>query len=335
MKRKYLSVLFFSIACFPAFAVLPDSIKNGSDFYIFYMDNASQNTLGSKVKVPKMIRDYDVWSFSLDGDIPFGVAGAWGELVINKNDSYTAFRVKEGGAWNGGAIVAKLNEFSPVPDLTPVTDNADDYYFHFAIKSPIDQQDAGLILIFYSDSTPSIEEGGGLKYYAGPVDVTGQVDNGTWRPNSFGYAHDGQWHHFEIPVSQMKDGEYRYQWTKPLHTWGEDNGRVYLLGFQSLPHVPGTEINLDAMFFYKKPAGAAGGITPPSVESNTLSVYPNPADNTLYIKGGGNVAARIHDLTGKTVLSRVLSKPEIDVSGLSRGLYFLTVNNRTVKFIKN
>jgi hypothetical protein len=300
------------------------------------MDNANQRTLNNanKVKIPKMIRNYQIWpdGTSLDGYTPVG-ANAWGDPV-DAADPYTAFKVKSWGElWNGGAIITDLNVgfVGGVPNLKPVTDNADDYYFHFAIKSPIDQPDAGVILFFYSDGTPSNPAGGGgLKYYAGPVNVDGITVETTWYRNSFGYAHDGQWHHFEIPVSQMTDKWY--QWVGPLQS---SNGIVHLLGFQSVEHMPGTEINLDAMFFYKKPVGATGGITPPAVESNTLSVYPNPAGNTLYIKGGGNVAARIHDLTGKTVLSRVLSKPEIDVSGLSRGLYFLTVNNRTVKFIKN
>jgi hypothetical protein len=66
-----------------------------------------------------------------------------------------------------------------------------------------------------------------------------------------------------------------------------------------------------------------------------LSVYSNPAGNTLYIKGTDDrVAARIHDLTGKMVLSQVLSKERIDVAGLARGVYFLKINNQTVKFIK-
>lgn len=333
--KKYFLLLIFITTGFSTFAGLPDSIKNGSDFYIFYMDNTSQKALGSKVKVPKMIRDYDIWpeGSSLSGNTPVD-AGAWGEPVDN-NDSYTAFKVDNWEEeWNGGAIVAILKEFDELPNLKPVTDNADDYYFHFAIKSPSDQPNAGLVLFLYSDGTPTNTAGnGGLKYFIGPADTGNNLlPSGTKRLSD--YAHNGQWQHFEIPVSQLKNAEYR--WDEPLHVWnGASEGKIYLLGFQSIPHVPGNEINLDAMFFYKKPAATTGGINMPAIESNSLSVYPNPAGNTLHIKGNGsNVSARIHDLTGKTVLSRVLSESEIDVSELSRGVYFLKINNQTVKFIK-
>ncbi|MDR0732454.1 MAG: T9SS type A sorting domain-containing protein [Dysgonamonadaceae bacterium] len=88
---------------------------------------------------------------------------------------------------------------------------------------------------------------------------------------------------------------------------------------------------------YSDPASYSTTFTGLSaIEANVVSVYPNPSDNVLNIKGiDAPVAVRILDMAGKTVLSRVLSsEKEIDISGLSRGVYFLKIKTQTIKFIK-
>ena len=217
-------------------------IRNGSDFYIIYMDAKSEAALGTRVKEKTMLRDYDIWQAgeTLTAANRTGMNALGVDVSV---PSWVAFDVDTGAVttgWNGGAIVADTAMFkSKIPDLTAITDNADDYYFHFAIKSPATQPDAGWILILYSDSTYDDK---GLKYYAGPQ--THNTD-AKWLGD---YAHDGQWHHFEIPVSELSSKGY--EWGGPLSA---EKGRVYLLGFQSPANVPGTELNLDAIFFYKKP----------------------------------------------------------------------------------
>jgi hypothetical protein len=95
IMKKYLLLLVVTTASFSSFAVLPDSIANGSDFYIIYMDNMNQKSLVQKGKVtePKMIRDYDVWpdGTSLESSKPVD-AGAWG-APIDVDDVYLSFKV--------------------------------------------------------------------------------------------------------------------------------------------------------------------------------------------------------------------------------------------------
>ena len=67
-------------------------------------------------------------------------------------------------------------------------------------------------------------------------------------------------------------------------------------------------------------------------EIANLSVYPNPAKNTLAIDGN-YTSATIYDLFGKLVLTTDY-KNTIDVSALSNGIYFIKVDNTTIKFIK-
>jgi DNA-binding transcriptional regulator of glucitol operon len=222
---------------------LPDSIKNGSDFYVIYMDAVSEAFLGAKVQEKILFRDYDIWPDgqtlivgTRSGENAWGVSARWVALDV------AAGAVSTG--WNGGAIVAKLNEFNNVPDLTAVTNNPGDYYFHFAIKSPVGQPSAGWILTFYSDGASGESA---VKYYVGPDTEVVSVRGLPWLGD---YAHDGQWHHFEIPVSELR--ARGYVWNGPLSD--PQNGRVYLLGFQDPMNVAGTELNLDAVFFYKKPA---------------------------------------------------------------------------------
>ena len=315
--KKYALLLIFVAAGFPVLADLPDSIKNGSDFYIIYMDAESEADLGTKVKEKSMLRAYDIWpdGRTLTVETRTGV-NAWGVDAV----TWVALDVDTGATserWNGGAIVAVLDEFDKAPDLSAIDG---DYYFHFAIKSPDSQPDATWTLqLFYNDNDHKVA------YYVGPQTDNEATTNVTRMGN---YEHNGEWQHFEISVSELRSKGY--VWNGPLSA---DNGRVYLLGFQDPRNVVGTELNLDAIFFYKKPAGS--GITLPAVKANALSVYPNPSGNTLYIKGtDGSVAASILDLTGKTVLTRVLSEEGIDISGLSRGVYFLEINNQAVKFIK-
>ena len=210
-------------------STLPDSIKNGSDFYIIFLDEASAD-LGDKVKEPMMLRDYDVWNAgeTLEAGESLGV-NSWGAP-----EEYITWVVAGNLGWNGGGIIAVLDQFETTPDLSPIME--DGFYFHFAIKSPSNLANVGWTIIFYS-------EGPDLPYYFGPSGS--KPANVRYGGN---YAHDGEWQHFEIPVSQL--AAEGYSWSEPLSNSG---GRRYLIGYQNPSHTLGAELNLDALFFYKKP----------------------------------------------------------------------------------
>jgi hypothetical protein len=252
-----------------------ESLKKGSNFYIVAMDKFSVSELSEVTVVPPMIRTIDVWENgqsleggttikSRDGDGALGTK--WGATAPDA--AWIAFDVKtwdKAGTdqvWNGGAIVAIINEFPEedggVPNLKPITDSPDEYYFHFAVKSPpTELQNEAMLLFLYSDGTPTKDGGGGgVGLLVGPTRTSLGSGDGTLPSNMVikldNYTHDNEWHHFEVPVSELT--AKGYSWTQPLHGWTGDEGRAYLVGFQSLPHVAGTEINLDAVFFYKRPA---------------------------------------------------------------------------------
>lgn len=86
------------------------------------------------------------------------------------------------------------------------------------------------------------------------------------------------------------------------------------------------------------------GNTTVGVNENSLEkligVYPNPAENTVTIEtktASGNY--QLHDVTGKLMLSGTVNaaKFNLDVSALSKGVYFLslqTINGRTTRKIE-
>lgn len=74
------------------------------------------------------------------------------------------------------------------------------------------------------------------------------------------------------------------------------------------------------------------GIEEPGFEQQ-LQIYPNPADNTLFIQWSGNSSLRVQlsvtDIVGKTVLNREIildgknKSVPVDVAGLKNGMYMI------------
>lgn len=69
-----------------------------------------------------------------------------------------------------------------------------------------------------------------------------------------------------------------------------------------------------------------------------LSLYPNPAKSTVYIKRSTDItqAANIYSITGTHVLEIELNSAveTIDISTLRPGVYFLKVASQIIKFSK-
>lgn len=93
---------------------------------------------------------------------------------------------------------------------------------------------------------------------------------------------------------------------------------------------PGTQINITA--------------ATASINDNFLSdvkIYPNPAENNIYIKSSNNLNIsniNITNVLGKEVFSSSLNDNKIDISNLNSGIYILTIQSenasKNIKFIK-
>jgi hypothetical protein len=72
--------------------------------------------------------------------------------------------------------------------------------------------------------------------------------------------------------------------------------------------------------------------------SASITIYPNPANNSLTINKASNDVSEgyIYNMKGETMMSLNLSNQNntVDISSLPSGLYFLLMDNQSTKFIK-
>ncbi|WP_161627161.1 SBBP repeat-containing protein [Flavobacterium subsaxonicum] len=75
-------------------------------------------------------------------------------------------------------------------------------------------------------------------------------------------------------------------------------------------------------------------LSTPSFNASKQALYPNPAKDILNITGIDNAPFYISDLMGRTVVQGQMSKNSINVSLLPQGMYLLSINGKSTKFIK-
>ena len=73
--------------------------------------------------------------------------------------------------------------------------------------------------------------------------------------------------------------------------------------------------------------------------SEDLTVYPNPAQNTLFVNGiNGDAQVDIISMDGKVVMNKQIESNRVDVASLNEGLYIIRVTNNnevyTTRFVK-
>jgi hypothetical protein len=83
----------------------------------------------------------------------------------------------------------------------------------------------------------------------------------------------------------------------------------------------------------------SGNVSTPTIEKLAFSIYPIPANEHLTIQYDaltGIVPYTMYDHLGKIIQTGNLSskKSTVNVAELSAGIYFLTIQNQTIKFIK-
>lgn len=74
-----------------------------------------------------------------------------------------------------------------------------------------------------------------------------------------------------------------------------------------------------------------------TIAGNGFEIYPNPSYNVLFVLSENiNSEYRITNILGETVASGKIASEtqQINVSSLSEGMYFITIGNVAVKFLK-
>ncbi|MBF6641626.1 PQQ-dependent sugar dehydrogenase [Flavobacterium sp. J49] len=109
-----------------------------------------------------------------------------------------------------------------------------------------------------------------------------------------------------------------------ITTFGEDkDGELYVLNGGTIYKLIDTSLATD------------------DFSQNGLSLYPNPANDTFFLKNSSLLALdslKIIDLTGKVIHTQKLNETEINavnVSGISKGIYLVTIINQTGKLFQS
>jgi hypothetical protein len=104
------------------------------------------------------------------------------------------------------------------------------------------------------------------------------------------------------------------------------NGETAVYDFSSLQRI----------YFTEKQETTFMNAAPNELE---LYLYPNPVMDKLFLRGlsGKTIILFIYDEQGRLIGQKECNSDEIeiDVSSFSDGIYFLKVNEKAVKFIKN
>ena len=117
-----------------------------------------------------------------------------------------------------------------------------------------------------------------------------------------------------------------------------DGLRCYWIGDELVYH-DGDE-DCDAIYAELHNGIDGDGPSTPSTGSGTLVVYPNPANNMLFVEtvctpSLPDQTYRITNLMGQTILQGNISaeNQQIDIANLPEGMYFISVDAQTVKFV--
>jgi len=98
------------------------------------------------------------------------------------------------------------------------------------------------------------------------------------------------------------------------------------------------EPNGGGIYAWKLPAGFPTENNLAEKQSKSIKIYPNPAENIVYIENAGNARYEIFDIMGKIVVQGNLShSAQVNIGHLAKGYYFVKIyenNIFTNKIIK-
>jgi len=109
------------------------------------------------------------------------------------------------------------------------------------------------------------------------------------------------------------------------------SGTNMILNYQTL----GTE-NIGLSLIQKVTFGTFTALSNTYEADNTLSVYPNPSSDVIHIKNLTCSAQEIaiYSVNGCKVLDFNVVGNKVDIGCLTKGIYFIKINNQTIKFAK-
>lgn len=201
----------------------------GSNYYVFQLDETTFNNLSSNValdlRIDNTTKNLYIWeqtytAGSTSGKNYFGLTEGWVSLEVT-SVGWSGMGLCY-GATGAGLDLSKMNDIYAHPE---------EYYFHMGIKST---DDAVHCIIFGGADGSEAKFGIGGDF----------VDNGTTYPSVGSFDRDGEWQTIEFPMTKVIEAGVIYP-----ETWNAEG--VNLVAFLSGGKT-GTQLQYDAMYIYKK-----------------------------------------------------------------------------------
>jgi len=201
-----------------------DCLK-GTDYYLISMDEQTVSTLNNNeiiadFRPDNKLKIFDIWdntysTLPSNGSNFFGENQKWISLVVNNV------------SWSGARIYC--GDTSLLSKFAPIAANPAGYYLHIGIQS----SDSTVYLFGLFDEPD-------MQFAVGSTTFN---DRGELILPLADFPRDGKWHELEIPLNKLKTEQFQY-----IASMGSKNILWFLSG-----NVPGTNVNIDALFIYKKP----------------------------------------------------------------------------------
>lgn len=206
--------------------VVPSSESlNGSEYYVFQLDGISSEKIADKIVAD--FRVDDATRFLYIWENTYAAGDATGKNFYGEAEGWVSLNVTTVG-WSGFAY--NCADLEALNKLAAIQANPQDYYLHIGIKST-----SPAAHLFFLDGA-----GGTSAKFA----IGGNfVDNGTTYTNKADFTRDGEWNEIEICMKDAMDAGLVYSdaFTAGINTFGALSGGV-----------GGTNLQLDAVFIYKK-----------------------------------------------------------------------------------
>lgn len=297
MKKITLAISMFVLAAVgvnKAYAQGEFDFAQGENYYLIYLD---EETVAGSIPKQKIAADYrvdDTVNFLYIWENTYISNPAIGPNSNGVPGAFIDYSVNNIG-WSGFGFAS----LAPGKNLSGISD---EHYVHFALKSMGNENH--MIIIAGEDKKEA-------KLNIGSTPFN---DNGVIYDPYDNFPRDGEWKSFDIPVKTLKRLGANFS--------DGFTGNVFAMLSGG---VEGTNICLDAVFFYRPEGSNVGSVNADNVEillsKTTLSVVGIEAGIELY------------DISGKLLKST--SDSVVGIEDLTNGLYMVRTGDVVKKvFIK-
>ena len=213
------------------------TLKEASEYYPLYVDDATKTKMGSKVKIDFCVDDVKNrwWPWVIEGTelLTYDILTATGSNFYGTDEGgYMAISATANGAgWAGGGYSVQADELQQLIDA--INADPENFYFHMGLRST---DGYGNAFYFFGMEAETKFVIGASSVYSGTVYAD--------------YKRDGYWYEFDIPLSKYAAAFSGYKVDEHIKTKADGTKEdPYIFSYLTQW---GGQLNYDALYFYKK-----------------------------------------------------------------------------------